>query len=371
MHVTRVQNKKELKKFIELPFQIYKNDPVWVPPLLNELRGQFNPKRNPTLLHLEYELFLLFEENQIIGRIAAFIDKIALDFWKEPIGFFGYYDCIENPEASKLLLDTAAESLHKRGMTRMRGPWTFVSQEWGLVLEGFIPSPTIMAPYNPPYYNDQLTSYGFTKIKDLLCYYISAREGYKIPERILNLTDGVSQRYDIHVRKMDMKNYEQEVKTVVEISNISLIDNWGYTPVTSEEADAMAHDLKAVINQKAVLFAEDKTGKPIGFIIAIPDVNQIFKKLNGKLFPFGWARLLSGIPRLKQYRVFALAVIPEYQGKGVDSLIYRALYEFLYTEDIWLEINYVLEDNFPMNNAIHKLGAKPLRRYRIYEISIA
>jgi len=370
MHISIIQSKNDLNKFIELPFQFYKNDPVWVPPLLIELKAQFNFRRNPTLLHLEYELFLLYEGDTIIGRIAAFIDTIALEFWKEPIGFFGYYECIDNLMASKLLLDTAANSLRKRGIKKMRGPWTFVSQEWGLVLEGFTPSPTVMAPYNRPYYNDHLKKYGLEKIKDLLCYYISAQEGYKIPERILNLTDNVARRYGIKVRRIEMKNYEQEVASVVEISNISLIENWGYTPVTKDEADAMARDLKSVIQPNAVLFAEDQSGKPIGFIIAIPDINLILKNLNGKLLPFGWVKLLYGIPRLRHYRIFALAVIPEYQGKGIDSLIYRALYESLYTEDIWLEINYVLEDNFPMNNAIQKLDAKPLRRYRIYERSI-
>jgi GNAT superfamily N-acetyltransferase len=370
MHITPVRTKEQLKVFISLPYKVYKDDPIWIPPLLYEQNGQFDPKRNPTLDHLEYELFLLYDDNQLIGRIAAFIDKIALDFWKESIGFFGYYECTQDIRASGLLLATAADWLRKRGIKMMRGPWTFVSQEWGLVLEGFTPSPTVMAPYNPPFYNEHMQLFGLEKIKDLLCYYISAREGYSIPERILSLTDDVAKRYGIRVRKMNMKHYEQEVKTVIEISNVSLIDNWGYTPVTKAEAEAMARDLKPVIHSKAVLFAEDRNGRPIGFIIAIPDVNIILKKLKGKLFPFGWAKLLFGIPRLHQYRIFALAVIPEFHGKGVDSLIYRTLYESLYSQDIWLEINYVLEDNSPMNNAIRKLDAKPLRRYRIYQKEI-
>ena len=117
-------------------------------------------------------------------------------------------------------------------------------------------------------------------------------------------------------------------------------------------------------------FAEDMQGKPIGFAITIPDINTLIKGLNGHLFPYGWLKLLWGLPRLKRYRMFALGVIPEYQGKGVDSLLYRALCESLYTPEIWLEINYVLEDNIPMNNAIRKLNAKPLRRYRIYQKEI-
>jgi GNAT superfamily N-acetyltransferase len=133
---------------------------------------------------------------------------------------------------------------------------------------------------------------------------------------------------------------------------------------------AMAHDLKPILHPRAVLFAEDSQGRQVGFAIAIPDVNILIKGLNGYLFPFGWLKLLHGLPRLRQYRMFALGVIPEYHGKAIDSLLYRALYESCYSPDIRMEINYVLEENGPMNNAIVKLGAKPLRKYRIYEVPI-
>ena len=135
-------------------------------------------------------------------------------------------------------------------------------------------------------------------------------------------------------------------------------------------ASASACDLKPVIQSKGVIFAEDKNGRPIGFAITLPDVNVLLKGLNGRLFPFGIFKLLFGLPKLHSYRLFALGVIPEYHGKGVDSLIYRALCESLYAPDVWMEINYVLEDNFPMNNAIHKLDAKPLRKYRVYQKNI-
>ena len=137
--------------------------------------------------------------------------------------------------------------------------------------------------------------------------------------------------------------------------------------MTKEEAEAVARDLKPVIQPKGVIFAEDPEGTPIGFAITIPDINRLLKGLNGRLFPFGWFRLLTGISKLRNYRLFALGVVPEYHGKGIDSLLYRSLYESLYTPEMWMEINYVLEDNAPMNNAINKLNAKPLRRYRVYE----
>jgi GNAT superfamily N-acetyltransferase len=367
MHIQPVNSRSELKHFIELPYRFYREDPLWIPPLRDEQRGQFDSKRNPLLDHCEYALFLLQENGQTIGRIAAFVDHLALDFWNERIGLFGYYECPPDEKASRRLLDTAAGWLRERGMAAMRGPWSFVSQEWGLVVEGFSPPPTIMAPYNPRYYIDHMQAFGLRKIKDLLCYSVSVADGYCVPDRILTLTDRVARRYGVTVRPVDMRRYDEEVRTIIELSNRSLIDNWGYAPVTEAEARAMARDLKPVIQPKGVIIAEDSSGRPIGFAIAIPDVNQLLKGLNGRMLPFGWLKLLVGLPRLRSYRMFALGVLPEYHGKGVDSLIYRKLYETLYAPNTWIEINYVLEDNVPMNNAIRKLNATPLRRYRIFQ----
>lgn len=370
MKIRRVQNKRDLKRFIDMPYDFYRADPLWVPPLRSELQGQFDPTKNPLLDHCEYELFLLEEDRRLIGRVAAFVDTLAVDFWQEKIGLFGYYECIPNAAASQMLLNTAADWLREQGMQSMRGPWTFVSQEWGLVVEGFEPEPTIMAPHNPPYYDEHMTAFGLQKVKDLLCYYISGAEGYRIPERILRLTDTVAKRYGVSVRQVDMSRFEEEVQTFLELSNESLINNWGYAPVTEDEAKAVARDLKMVIQPKGVLFAQEADGRPIGFAIALPNINELLKGMNGRLLPFGWAKLLLGLPRLQSYRMFALGVVPEYHGKGIDSLIYRALYESLYSPDLWMEINYVLEDNVAMNNAIRKLDAKPLRRYRIYQQDI-
>lgn len=370
MKIRQVETKADLKRFVGLPYRLYKNDPVWVPPLLTELYAQFDARKNPTLNHCQYALFLLEDNGTVMGRIAAFIDRLALETWQEPIGLFGYYECTDNTNASAMLFETAADWLRKTGMTRMRGPWSFVSQEWGLVIEGFTPSPVVMAPYNPPWYIDHMNAFNFEKVKDLLVYYISVKEGYTIPQRILTLTDDVAKRYKVKVRQVDMKRYDEEVQTVIDLSNRSLIDNWGYTSVTREEAEAVARDLKQIIQPAGVIFAEEADGTPIGFAITIPDINTLIKGLNGRLLPFGWIGLLFGIPKLRRYRLFALGVVPEYHGKGIDSLLYRALCDSLYTPETWMEINYVLEDNAPMNNAIHKLNAKPLRRYRIYEKAI-
>ena len=370
MRTRPVESKADLKAFIQFPYDHYRDDPVWVPPLRFDQRNHFNPKTNPFLEHCEYQLFLLEDVGKRIGRIAAFIDTIATEYWGEQIGLFGYYECIQNPEAARLLLEAARNWLLEKGCTRMRGPWSFVSQEWGSVVEGFTPPPTIMGPYNPPYYNDDYAAFGLDKAKDMLCWYVSSAEGYLIPERIMKLTDAVAQRYQVKIRHMDLKQYDREVEHILELSNSSIIGNWGYSPVTEAEGQAIARDLKLIVQERGVVFAEDKDGQVIGFAIALPDLNSVIQGLNGRLFPVGIFRLLFGLPRLTRYRLFGLGVAPEYQRKAIDSLIYRALYEALYTEDTWVEINYVLEDNWPMINAIKKLNATPLRRYRVFEMGI-
>ena len=371
MKICPVNSDRERLEFIEFPYELYCHDPVWVPQLRSEQRKQFDVRTNPFLEHCDFQLFLLKDQDKTIGRIAAFIDNIAVDFWKERIGHFGYFECLPDKTASGLLLEAAKNWLKERRCTLMRGPWSFVSQEIGMVMEGFEPSPVLMAPYNPPYYSEFMSDFGLHKAKDLLCWSISMAEGYKIPQRILNLTDAVSKRYGVSIRPMDMKQYDRDVDIFTELSNKSIVANWGFSPVTEAEANAIAQDMKQIIQPKGVLFAEDKDGRPIGFAVALPDINHLLKGLKGRLFPFGFIKLLWGISRLRRYRMFALGVIPEFQGKAVDSLLYRALYESLNAPDMWMEINYVLEDNWPMVNAIEKLGAKPLRRYRVYDLDIS
>ncbi len=221
------------------------------------MAGQFDHKTNPFLDHCTYALFLLLDNGKPVGRIAAFIDHLAVDAWQEAIGLFGYYECLEKMEYSDKLLNTAKDWLQEHGMKSMRGPWSFVSQEWGSVVEGFEPSPVVMSPYTPPFYNDRYQKFGLQKVKDLLVYLIDAQKGYRIPPRILTLTEKVANRYKVSTRKLDMKNLDQEVENIITLSNQCLIENWGYSPVTDDEVRAMVRDLKQIVHAKAIIFAED------------------------------------------------------------------------------------------------------------------
>jgi GNAT superfamily N-acetyltransferase len=373
--VRPVDSARDFAAFFRLPWKIYRDDPMWIPPIKSSARAELRPESNPFLRHCDYRLFLLEREGRVAGRIAALIDRLASEAWGQDIGMFAYFECagLDGGDArgdASLLLGAARDWLRERGMKTMRGPWSFVSQEWGLVVEGFSPAPVIMAPYNPPGYRSLLESFGLRKAKDLLCWEISMPEGYRIPDRILELTDSVARRFKLRMRAIDFSNYRSEVESFAKLSLDTLEGNWGISPITGDEIEALARDLRPVLRKECVLFATNEEGKDVGFALTIPDVNVILKKTRGRILPLGWARLLWGIPRLRRYRMFALGVAADYQGKGVDALLYREMWERMAGPDVTMEINYVLEDNAPMVNAITKLDARPSRRYRVYEMPI-
>ncbi|MEE4194369.1 MAG: N-acetyltransferase, partial [Anaerolineae bacterium] len=228
----------------------------------------------------------------------------------------------------------------------------------------------ILAPHNPEYYTRFFDAFGLKKAIDLLVYEADIARGYVFPERYLTLTDRIKSRFGVTVRPVRMDRLEEDVSTIVALSNRSISDNWGYYPVTEAEARVMARDLKKIVNPDALLIAEDSEGDPIGFALSLPDVNKLLLGLHGRLFPLGWLKLLFGMKKLRHYRMWALGVVPEYQGKAIDSLLYKATYDALKDIQVGMEINYVLEDNHRMNNALLKMGVTPIRRYRVYEMTI-
>ncbi len=314
-------------------------------------------------------MFLLYVNDQLSGRIAVFVDHAANKFWEAKIGFFGHYECIDDPGAAFLLLETAEKWLLEKGMQTMRGQWNLVSQDIGFVCEGFDLPPVVLSSYNPVYYNEQMVQYGMKKAKDLLVYNCDASQGYKIPARFLKLTDEIARHYRVTVRPLDMKRLVQEARIIVQLTNESLKNNWGYYPVDEAEAEQIAADLKMIVHPEVVLIAEVE-GKPIGYIISVPDVNDILKDMNGQLFPLGVFKLLKRIRRLNRYRIWAMGILPAYQRKGISVLMFRRLNDILAPRGSYVEVNWVLEDNALMNNALVKLKFDLVKKYRIYEKQI-
>ncbi len=367
--VHAVKNDKDLKTFIRLPYELYKNDPNWVPPLLVEEKKKY-VQTNPSLAHCNYQYFLLFREGKPVGRICVFINRQAVDHWKSAIGSFGSYECMNDSNGSSILLSTAKEWLRERGMVCMRGPWDFDTKEYGFVVDGFNYQPMLMAPYNPFYYNSQMEAFGMKKVKDLLAYDLDFVNGYRLPERFIKFADRITKKHHVKIRSVDMKRLSKDVHIILDVANISTSQNWGYVPVTEEEGRAIARSMKSFVDPELVMIAEIK-GRPVGYVITLPDINVIIKKLNGRLLPFGFVKLFLGRKNIRQYRIWALGIIPEYQRRAFDILFYRRLYEILMSKSPQkIEANYVLENNFAMSNPIRKLGLKEVKRYRVYELDI-
>jgi hypothetical protein len=369
MKIQPINSKSLLNTFIDFPHKLHKNTHNWIAPLKLDQKNIFNPKKNSALSHCDYELFLLYNEKKIIGRIAAYVNHVANDYWGEKIGFFGHYECINNQQAANLLLSTAEKWLKSKGAKIMRGQWNFGTQDIGFICEGFDLAPTILSSYNPPFYNDHVFNFGMKKAKDLLVYNCDSGKGYQIPERFLRLTDKIAQRYGVIVRPIDKKKMVEETRIIVKLTNASIADNWGFYPVDESEAEQIAADLKLIVDPEIVLIAEVK-GEPVGYILTLPDINDILKNMNGRLLPTGIFKLLFGIKKLNRYRIWAMGFSKPFQKKGISVLMFHRLHEVLAQKNFYVEANWVLEDNYLMNNALVQLNFDLVKKYRIYEKEI-
>jgi hypothetical protein len=367
-----VKNKKDLLDFIKFPWKIYKDDKNWVPPLISERKDFFNPEVNPFYKHAEVILFLAEKEREIVGRIAGLINFRHIETHQEKAGFFGFFESIQNFEVAKKLLDNVKDWLKSKSMVLMRGPMNFsVNDELGFLLEGFDSPPVFMMTYNPEYYLDLMERYGMVKAKDLYAFHME--KSMQPPERFKRIAELVRKKENIVVRKLNMNDFEGEIEKVKTIYNLAWSKNWGAIPMTDEEFEHLAKDFKKIVDPDLVFIAE-VDGEPAGFSMALPDINQLLIKLNGRLFPFGIFKLLwfTKFHRvINGLRLLTMGVIHKYQKRGIDTLFYINTYTNGVKKGYeWAEMSWNLEDNFLINHALETFGAKLYKKYRIYEMKI-
>ncbi len=369
MELIVVNNKRTMQEFVQFPKILYRGDPYWVPPLWSEEHHAYTGKSNVMLRNNEFCLFLVQEEQNTLGRVLVYIDTNFNSYYHTSIGFFGAFECVDNMEATTLLLNAACNWLQDRNIRTLRGPIHPIAESWGLLIKGYDSLPVLMAPYNPPYYHALLETFGMQKVKDLLAYEADIDGDYRIPPRIEAFTNQLMKRRpSLSIRSIDTSNLMVDAEHIWRISNTSLADNWGFVPVDISVMQDMVRRLKPLLDPNAVWFVEDD-GLPVGYALGFPDPNGIFKAIKGKLFPFGFIRLLRGKRKIGRYRLFALGFLPQYHGMGLDVLLYQALYEALRGKGVLLEANYILEDNYKIRNALEKLELKRTKEYRIYEMS--
>lgn len=370
IRIRKVENEKERMEFIKFPWEIYKGNPYWVPPLIFDVRKNLDPNKNPFFKHAEVQLFLAEKDGKIAGRIAAIKNDNHNDFHKDKAGFFGFYETIDDEDVSDLLLDTACEWVKEKGLNEILGPVNpSTNDECGLLVDGFDSSPVFLMPYNLKHYQIKIENFGFEKANDLYAYYIPSKviNDPKIMTRLERMSELIKKRSDVTTYNINMKDLNNEVRKIEEIYNSAWESNWGFVPITTAEFDYMADSLKMVVDPDLVMFAE-VAGKPAGFTLSLPDFNQVLKKMNGRLLPFGFLKILTGKKKIDFLRVIIMGVKPEYQKKAIDSVFYLETIKMGnkngYTG---AEISWVLEDNMPMRMTAEKLGAHIYKTYRIYK----
>lgn len=367
--IKTVKSKFDLMRFIKFQWEIYKDNPYWVPPLIMD-RKKLLSKKNPFFQHGEADYFLAYKDGKIVGRIAAIKNDLHNKYHNDKVGFFGFFESIDDQEVANSLFDAAKDWLGKRGFDIMRGPANPSSNdEYGMLISGFEDSPRILMPYNPHYYIKLCENYGFYKAKDLNAYKLESEKVFS-SEKVKRVAEIAAKRSGIIISSLNMKDLKNELKKVKYIYNKAWAPNWGFVPMTDLEIDQAAKDLKSIVEPSLVLFGEINN-QLIGFALTLLDYNQIFKEFNGRLFPFNFIKLFTKKKNITWSRIVTLGIIPEYQKRGLDAVFYWEIVNRANKIGINLgEASWILEDNDMMNRGATALNAEIYKKYRIWEKNI-
>lgn len=369
IEIVEVESTSQLKQFITLPNRLYGDDPNYVAPLLSERLEFFDKKKNPFYRYARTKLIMARRDGQVVGRIATCVNFTHNEIHAEKTGFFGFFDCIDDFEVASTLLKVAMINLKKEGMEIMRGPVNFsTNHECAFLVEGFDSPPMIMMPYNPPYLPKLAEQFGLKKAMDLVAYKLT--KGTGISQRISGVVDRLQKRSNITIRSINMKDFDNELERVNKIYNSAWEENWGFVPLYEDEFRYTARNLKQVLDPDLALIAEHE-GKPVGFLLSLPDINQALIHLNGTLFPTGLIKLLWHTKirnKIDGIRVITLGIIPQYQRRGIDSMLYTHIFNRGVEKGYqWAELSWILETNELMRSAAEQMGAHVYKRYRIMQ----
>jgi hypothetical protein len=370
--VVRVQPVKsgtDLDRFLKLPFRLYRDDPNWVPPLISDLKNTLTPGRNPFWNHAERELFLAMRDGTAVGRIAAIVDRNYNEYHQSKLAFFGYFETENDPEVAGAILDAVNGFARARGLTNVYGPANpSLNDEVAMLIEPFDSPPMVKSSYNPAYYPKLVEGAGFTKVKDFYAFGMDADQ--PIPEKFERVVKGLRARPEITIQHPDLKNLKPALDLVKQVYNDAWSKNWDFAPMTDEEMDDLARQLKPLIVPDFIFIVLCK-GEIAAMSIGLPDYNQVLKKMSGRLFPFGWLTFLTQRGRINQARLWTLGVMHKFRHQGFDALLY---YESLlaarkhgYKHG---ELSMILEDNVPIIRPITNLGARIVKTYRVYQRTV-
>jgi len=369
--VIPVSDREDLRRFIRLPWALYRDDAYWVPPLLADMNKLLDKTTHPFFRHSSADFFLARRNGECVGRIAAILNNNHNRFHSEKTAFFGFFESIDDQAVASALLNQAEQWARDRGMSAMRGPMNYSTNETvGLLVEGFDSSPFVLMSHNPRYYSRLLEDAGFSKSMDLYAWWMQTEQG--LNPKIARVGEKVLKSEGIAVRPLDTGRFWEEVAIIHRIYNDAWSSNWGFVPMTDEEFRHMARDLKPVVDPRVVLIAE-KNGEPVAFSLALPDFNQALKKINGRLFPLGFALLLYHARHIRQVRVMALGIakkVQNWNGLGA-ALYYESFRRGIAAGYRTCEFSWTLETNDLINRSMQLFGARIYKRYRVYEKALS
>jgi len=369
LHIEEVRNEQDVMTFIRFPWMIYQGDPYWVPPLVKDQLQKFSPN-HPFRSHSEMILFLAHRGGEIVGRIAGIIDHSFVEFHQEKTGFFGFFESIQDAQVTGLLLSKVKDWLRGHGMEKIMGPMNpSTNDECGLLVDGFNSSPRLMMPYNPVYYNALIEGAALKKAKDLYAYFVE--QSSFVAGRLNRIaTKLIRKEPNLRVRPINLPHFDEELTIIKDIYNHAWSRNWGFVPLTEAEIDDLAKNLKSLVVPDLVLFAYWQD-EPVGFSVALPDYNEVLKRLNGKLGPLGFLKFLYFSRKINTVRVMLLGVKHAFQKRGVEGLLYYETFKRGIRKGYFkAECSWILEDNLLMQHGIEAMGGKRYKTYRIYEMQL-
>jgi GNAT superfamily N-acetyltransferase len=370
LEIRPVEGRRDLRRFIALPSELYRNEPRWIAPLEMDMRKRLDRERNPFFAHADAEYYLAWRERRVVGRITAHVDHRFNEFQDNRWGMFGFFECEDSAETAHALLEAAEGWLRERGRDRMLGPMDFTTNdECGLMVEGHERPPIVLSSWHHPYYQALLEGEGLTKAMDLLMWSLHISGRSNVRDAIWRRAERVEAEHGIVVRSMRKRDLDAEVDRFLEVYNAAWERNWAAVPLTEAEVRHYAKDLKPILDENWAFIAErTDTGEVVGAALTLPDYNQVLAHLHGRLLPFGWAKALYYRRKIDAVRVFALGVKPEYQHTGVAARFYQLHYDSAErTPQKGGEMGWVLETNRAMNRAMEGMGGRIVRRFRVYE----
>jgi hypothetical protein len=376
LEVVAVEGSRQLSAFIEVPWHIPEAvaHPQWVPPLRMMVRDLLDTKRNPFYQNADRRLFVARRDGKLVGRIAAIENRAHNTFHADRIGFFGFFESVNDAAVAHALVEQASAWLAGRGLTSIRGPMNpSTNHDCGLLIDGFDVHPQFLTPWNPPHYEALLHASGFRAAKDLLAYWLPyAESGYELPRKFKVLAERAAAKSNLAFRDLDPKRYWDEVELCWDIYNSAWERNWGFVPMSRDEFFYMAKGLKDVLLPRFAFIAE-VDGIPAGFMLSARDMNLVFKRIrNGRLFPTGLAKIVLGMSKLRTGRVIALGIKEEFRtGSVLPLFMYEAARRAIAWGSPGAEASWVLEDNYGMRQPLESLGGRLYRRWRIFDRAIA